>query len=59
MSEVVLNTPLDIITFKIVTSIEFKNVSKDFDTNMKTERNQGNVFVKEEVFATLSLQLIR
>ena len=59
MSEVVLNTPLDIITFKIVTSIEFKNVSKDFDTNMKTERNQGNVFVKKEVFATLSLQLIR
>ena len=59
MSEVVLNRPLDIITFKIVTSIEFKNVSKDFDTNMKTERNQGNVFVKKEVFATLSLQLIR
>ena len=59
MSEVVLNTPLDIITFKIVTSIEFKNVSKDFDTNMKTERNQGNVFVKKEMFATLSLQLIR
>ena len=59
MSSVVLNTPLDIITFKIVTSIEFKNVSKDFDTNMKTERNQGNVFVKKEVFATLSLQLIR
>ena len=58
MSEVVLNTPLDIITFKIVTSIEFKNVSKDFDTNMKTERNQGNVFVKKEVFATLRLQLI-
>ena len=57
MSEVVLNTPLDIITFKIVTSIEFKNVSKDFDTNMKTERNQGNVFVKKEVFATLRLQL--
>ena len=59
MSEVVLNTPLDIITFKIVTSIEFKNVSKDFDTNMKTERNQGNVFVKKEVFATLSLQIKR
>ena len=59
MSAVVLNTPLDIITFKIVTSIEFKNVSKDFDTNMKTERNQGNVFVQKEVFATLSLQLIR
>ena len=57
MSEVVLNTPLDIITFKIVTSIEFKNVSKNFDTNMKTERNQGNVFVKKEVFATLRLQL--
>ena len=34
-------------------------VYKDFDTNLKTDSSHGNVFVKKEVFVTLSLQLKR
>ena len=36
---------------------KLKYVSKDFDTNLKTENSQGKVFVKKEVFSTFSLQL--
>ena len=32
---------------------KLKCVYKDFDTNLKTERIQGNVFVKKEVYVTL------
>ena len=38
---------------------KLKYVYKDFDTNLKTDSSHGNVFVKKEVFVTLSLQLKR
>ena len=41
---------------KIDEKKKIKYVSKDFDTNLKTESSQGNVFVKKEVLITLSLQ---
>ena len=39
--------------------IKLKYVSRDFGTNLKTKSSQGNVFIRKEVFITLSLQLIR
>ena len=32
-----------------------KYFSRDFDTNLKTKSSQGNVFIRKEVFITLSL----
>ena len=36
---------------------KLKYITKDFDTNLKTESSQGNVFDKKDVFFNLSLQL--
>ena len=38
---------------------KLKYVSKNFQTNLKIERRKVNVFVKKEVFVTLSLELKR